>query len=62
MNTPIIFKDYWVALEAALEYSLKVDYPVYFYGIYEGGYTVDSQAGAFSNEYLIFKIFKGHAE
>lgn len=62
MNLPIKIKDYWTALEAAMEYSLKVDYPIYLFGILEGGYTVDYQAGAFSNEYLIFKIFKGHAE
>lgn len=29
MNLPIKIKDYWTALEAAMEYSLKVDYPIY---------------------------------
>lgn len=62
MNLPIKIKTYVSAICEAMEYSLLVDFPVYVFRVNEGGYVIDRNAEVYSNEVLIIKIFKGHAE
>lgn len=59
MELPIQIQTRVTAIEEAREISEKVDGPVYLYAVLEGGYVIDTQAGEFSNEKLLFTFLNG---
>jgi len=59
---PIKIKTYVTAVQEATELSVKVNYPVYLFRLTDGGYVIDNQAEVYSNEKLLFSIFKGKVE
>jgi hypothetical protein len=59
---PIFIKTYVTAVQEIMDLSLEVEYPLYLYRRSESGYVIDSQAGENSNEKLVLKVFKGHAQ
>lgn len=62
MTLPIQLHDYKQAVKEAGEVSVKNKHLIiYVYRKFEGGYVIDYQAGAFSNETLIMKLLNGEA-
>ena len=62
MTLPIQLTDYKQAVKEAGEVSVKAKgLIIYLYRKMEGGYVIDYQAGAFSNEKLIMKLLNGEA-
>ena len=62
MNLPIQHTDYKQAVKEAGEVSVKAkDCIIYVFRKLEGGYVIDYQAGAFSNEKLVMKLLNGEA-
>jgi len=60
MTLPIKLTDYKQAVKEAGEVSVKNKHLIiYVYRKTEGGYVIDYQAGAFSNEKLIMKLLNG---
>lgn len=58
MTFPILIKSYVTAILEATEASVKSTLPVYLYRS-EGGYVIDTQAGEYSNEKLLFTFLNG---
>jgi hypothetical protein len=62
MTFPILIKSYVTAICEAQEASVKSDLPVYLYRVNEGGYVIDTLAGAYSNEKLLFTFLNGEVK
>ena len=62
MTLPLKVSTYVTALNEAQEISLKEKGLIYLYRVNEGGYVIDNQCGAYSNEKLILTLKNGERQ
>jgi hypothetical protein len=62
MIYPIKIASYVTAMYEAQEASVKEPVPIYLFRASEGYYVIDTQAGEYSNEKLIIKLYRGQRQ